>query len=191
VVEGEDGLISISGGKLTTYRRMAQDVVDRIDARQGHRLGHPTTRMSLYGGTGWFDSRAAFLRRAGGLGLGANIAEHLSQAYGTAADELLDLISSRPELGTRLVADLPYIGAEVVYACRAELALTIEDVLARRTHVALQEPSRGTAIAPSVADLMAAELSWSAEVRSRQLRDYHAFAQEQSGPLGLPEQPLR
>jgi glycerol-3-phosphate dehydrogenase len=147
--------------------------------------------MSLYGSAGWFDSRAAFLRRASGLGLAASTAEHLSQAYGTAAGELLDLISSRPELGTRLVADLPYVEAEVVYACRAELALTIEDVLARRTHVALQEPSRGTGVAPRVADLMAAELGWSEEDRSRQLRNYQAFALEQSGPLGLPEQPSR
>jgi glycerol-3-phosphate dehydrogenase len=186
VVEGEDGLISISGGKLTTYRRMAQDVLDRIDARQGHRLGHPTTRLQLYGGAGWFDTRAAVLRRAGELGLGASIAEHLSQAYGAAASELLEIISSRPELGARLIADLPYIEAEVLYACRAELALTIEDVLARRTHVALQEPSRGTAVAPRVAELMSDELGWSAEERSRQLTEYQAFALEQAGPLGLP-----
>jgi glycerol-3-phosphate dehydrogenase len=187
VVEGEDGLISISGGKLTTYRRMAQDVMDRIDARQGHRLGHPTTGMQLYGGAGWFDTRAVFLRRAGELGLGGRIAEHLSQAYGTAAGELLNVISSRPELGARLIADLPYIEAEVVYACRAELALTIEDVLARRTHVALQEPCRGTAIAPRVAELMAEELGWSTEERSQQLLEYQAFALEQAGPLGLPD----
>jgi glycerol-3-phosphate dehydrogenase len=187
VVEGEDGLISISGGKLTTYRRMAQDVMDRIDARQGHRLGHPTTRMQLYGGSGWFDTRAAFLRRAGELGLGAHIAEHLSQAYGTAAGELLNLISSRRGLGARLVEDLPYIEAEVVYACRAELALTIEDVLARRTHVSLQDRSRGTMIAPRVAELMAEELGWSTAERSRQLQSYQAFALEQAGPLGLPD----
>jgi glycerol-3-phosphate dehydrogenase len=187
VVEGEDGLLSISGGKLTTYRRMAQDVMDRIDARQGHRLGHPTTRMQLYGGAGWFDTRAAFLRHAGELGLGAHIAEHLSQAYGTAAAELLNLISYRPELGTRLIADLPYIEAEVVYACRAELALTIEDVLARRTHVALQDRSRGTEIAPRVAELMGEELGWSTADQSRQLLAYQAFAEEQAGPLGLPD----
>jgi glycerol-3-phosphate dehydrogenase len=187
VVEGEDGLITISGGKLTTYRRMAQDVMDRIDARQGHRHGHPTTRMQLYGSAGWFDTRAAVLRRAGELRLGASIAEHLSHAYGTAADELLDLISSRPELGARLIADLPYVEAEVVYACRAELALTIEDVLARRTHVALQEPSRGTAIASRVAALMSEELGWSVEERLRQLVKYQAFALEQAGPLGLPD----
>ena len=187
MVEGEDGLVSISGGKLTTYRRMAQDVMDRIDARQGHRLGHPTTRMQLYGSGGWFDTRAAFLRRAGELSLGMGIAEHLSQAYGTAADELLNLISSRPEHGVRLIPELPYIEAEVVYACQAELALTIEDVLARRTHVALQEPSRGTAIAPRVAELMAKELGWSKEEQSRQLLEFRSFALEQAGPLGLPE----
>jgi glycerol-3-phosphate dehydrogenase len=189
VVEGEAGLISISGGKLTTYRRMAQDVMDRIDARQGHRRGHPTTRMPLYGSAGWFDTRAAFLRRAAELGIGSIIAEHLSQAYGTAAGELLDLISSRPELKERLVAELPYIKAEVVHACQAELALTIEDVLARRTHVAIQERSRGTAIDPRVSELMAAELGWSATEQARQLADYQAYAVEQSGPLGLPDQP--
>ncbi|MGO8950606.1 MAG: glycerol-3-phosphate dehydrogenase/oxidase [Ktedonobacterales bacterium] len=186
VVEGDDGLISISGGKLTTYRRMAQDVMDRIDAREGRHQGHPTTKMPLFGGAGWFDSRAAFLRRAGQLGLGREIAEHLSQAYGTAASDLLDLIAASTELKELLVPDLPYIAAEVVHACRAELALTIEDVLARRTHIAIQERSRGTIVAPRVAELMAHELGWPVDEQDRQLAAYQDFARKESGPLGLP-----
>ncbi len=186
VVEGEDGLITVSGGKLTTYRRMAQDVMDRIDIHEGHHKGHPTTKMSLYGGAGWFDSRAAFLRRAAQLGLDSAVSEHLSQAYGTVASDLLDLIASRPELSERLIPDLPYIAAEVVHACLAELALTIEDVLARRTHIAIQERFRGSAVAPHVAELMAAPLGWTAQEQARQLEAYQAFALEESGPLGLP-----
>ncbi len=183
VVEGDDGLISISGGKLTTYRRMAQDVLDRIDEREGRHSGHPTTRMALAGSVNWFDTRAAFLRRARSLALTPAIAEHLSAAYGTAASAILDLVDAQAELGSRLVDDLPYIAAEVVYACRAELALTLEDVLARRTHIAIEERSRGTTIAPHVATLMAQELGWPEAEQQRQLAEYNAFALEQAGPL--------
>lgn len=186
VVEGADGLISVSGGKLTTYRRMAQDVLDRIDGREGRHHGHPTAKMLLYGATGWFDSRSAFLRRAGSFGLDHEVTEHLSQAYGTAADGLLDIIEARPDLRARLVPDLPYVEAEVVYVCVNELALTVEDVLARRTHIAILDRSRGSMAAERVAELMAATLDWSAAEKSRQMAAYYAFALQEAGPLGLP-----
>jgi glycerol-3-phosphate dehydrogenase len=183
VVVGENGLISISGGKLTTYRRMAQDVMDRIDDRDGRRRGHPTTKLLLYGNVGWYDGRTAFFRRAGYLGLPRHVALHLSDAYGTAGEVILDLIDSRPSLRERLVTDLPYIEAEVIHVCRSELALTLEDVLARRTHIAILEKTRGTAAASKVSDLMAAELGWPVEERERQVEEYERFAREQAGPL--------
>lgn len=182
VVVAENGLISISGGKLTTYRRMAQDVMDRIDDRGGRRRGHPTTKLLLSGSVGWYDGRTAFFRRASRLGLQRSVALHLSDAYGTAGDSILDLIESRPSLGERLVSDLSYVEAEVIHACRSELALTLEDVLARRTHIAILEKTRGTASAPRVAALMAAELGWSAEERERQLLEYDRYAREQVPP---------
>ena len=183
IVMGENGLISISGGKLTTYRRMAQDVMDRIDDRDGRRRGHPTTKLILHGSAGWYDGRTAFFRRASRLGLSRSVALHLSDAYGTAGDAILDLIDSNRSLVEQLVSDLPYVEAEVIHVCRRELALTLEDVLARRTHIAILEKTRGTSAAPRVADLMAAELGWSAEERARQLLEYGQFAREQAGPL--------
>jgi glycerol-3-phosphate dehydrogenase len=183
VVVAEDGLISISGGKLTTYRRMAQDVVDRIDAREGRRRGHVTTKLPLYGSVGWYDGRTAFLRRANQLGLPRHVALHLSESYGTAGSAVLDLIETQPDLAERLVTDLPYVEAEVIHACRSELALTLEDVLARRTHIAILENTRGRAAAARVAELMAEELGWSAEERTRQLAAYVRFARVQAGPL--------
>jgi glycerol-3-phosphate dehydrogenase len=184
VVEGNDGLISVSGGKLTTYRRMAQDVVDRIDAREGQRHGHPTSHMALYGSAGWYDGRAAFLRRAVELGLPRDVSEHLSASYGTAAEALLDLVAARPRLRERLISDLPYIEAEVIHACRSEVALTLEDVLARRTHITVEDRSRGSSIAPRVAALMKGELSWSPEEQRRQLEAFALFVRQETGPLG-------
>jgi len=183
VVEGDDGLISVSGGKLTTYRRMAQDTVDRIDVREGRRHGHPTSHLVLYGSDGWYDGRAAFLRRGVELGLARDIAEHLSGSYGTAASSLLDLIAARPRLAERLIPDLPYIEAEVIHVCRSELALTLEDALARRTHIAIEDRSRGSSVAPRVAALMKEELSWSPKEQRRQLEAFAAFVRQETGPL--------
>ena len=143
----------------------------------------PPREWLLAGSTGWFDGRAAFLRRAAQLGLARDSAEHLSASYGTAAETLLDLIAARPRLGERLIPDLPYIEAEVIHACRSELALTLEDVLARRTHIAIEDRSRGSSVAPRVAALMKGELSWSPPEQRRQLEAYAAFVRQETGPL--------
>jgi len=188
IVEGDDGLLTLSGGKLTTYRRMAEELLDRIDAREGQqgRQGaerrHPTLALPLAGAEGWERARVGMQERAAALGLDGEVTEHLS-AYGTEAAALLDLVAGEAGLGARLVDDLPYIAAEVVWACRMELALTLEDVLARRTRIAIEERTRGLSAAATVARLMAAELGWPDAERARQLEAYARYAREQAGPL--------
>lgn len=190
VVERADGLLTVSGGKLTAYRRMAEDVVDRIDAREGWAATRPTRRLRLHGAEGWPDGRFALFERGRALGLEADVVARLA-SYGDEAGTLLRLIAGDAALGERLIPDLPYPRAEVIHACRAELALTLEDVLARRTRIAVEERTRGLAAAVDVADLMAAELGWSSAERGRQLDAYARYAREQAGPLSgaLPAPP--
>jgi glycerol-3-phosphate dehydrogenase len=183
LVEGEDGLLTISGGKLTTYRKMAQDVLDCIDRREGRANGHPTLRLPLAGTAGWGDAQESMGRDAARLGLAPDIVAHLGGAYGADALAILGLVEMDASLAERLVPDLPYIGAEVVHVCRTELALTLEDVLARRTHIALEDRTRGLACAPAAAGLMAPLLGWDDAERERQVAAYARFAQEQAGPL--------
>jgi glycerol-3-phosphate dehydrogenase len=189
VVEGEDGLLTVSGGKLTTYRRMAQDVLDRIDRRTGRNLWvkravrHPTLGMPLVGASGWAEAREGIATRAQALGLDMTVARHLGSAYGVEALDVLALVEGEPELSRRLVGDLPYLCAEVVHAARVEQALTVSDVLARRTHLALEDRTRGAAMAVEVASLLGAELGWSAEERAHQVAAYTAEARALAGPL--------
>ncbi len=181
IVEGEDGLLTISGGKLTTYRRMAEDALDRIDRREGRAPRHPTRMLHLAGANGVAETRNAVDARGAALALGEDVLAHVRQAYGTDALALIDLVEGDPALAQRLAPDLPNIAAEVVWACRSELALTVEDVLARRTHLAIEDRSRGADAAEMVAGLMARELGWSDVERQRQIDAYRRFACEQSG----------
>jgi glycerol-3-phosphate dehydrogenase len=189
VVESDAGLISVSGGKLTTYRRMAQDVLDRIDRREKHTLTHPTLKLTLRGSSGWAEARPAVRTRGRALGLTDDIIDHLGGAYGADALRVLALVEQDTSLGAQLLADLPYIRAEVVYSCREEMALTLEDVLQRRTHIALEDRLQGTGIASGVARLMAEELGWDAEAETRQIESYLASARLHAGPFAdrLPE----
>ena len=89
------------------------------------------------------------------LGLSLQTITHLGNSYGSEAGAILGLVENDASLGTRLVNDLPYIRAEVVYACRHEMAMTPYDVLARRTSIALEDRQRGLGVVDEVAALMA------------------------------------
>jgi glycerol-3-phosphate dehydrogenase len=183
VVESTGGLLSVSGGKLTTYRRMAQDLMDRIDRHEGRTPKHPTERMQLAGAVDWADGRRTLRTRGAALHLDRVVLDHLGAAYGTQALDVLALAEELPTLAERLIHDLPYIRAEVVYACHAEMALTIEDILLRRTHIALEDCARGAGIVRDVADLMAHELGWTPEEQRQQIERYLASARRLAGPF--------
>src|SRR5713226_7982047 len=132
VLQSPSGLVSIVGGKLTTYRRMAQDTVDVLSHRDGWAPIHPTLHLPLQGGAGWPAKQRELTVKGTALGLSPQTIEHLGKNYGAEALELVNLIEDDAELGRRLIDDLPYVRAEVVYACRNEMAMTPYDVLARR-----------------------------------------------------------
>src|SRR5947209_157371 len=179
VLQSPSGLVSIMGGKLTTYRRMAQDTVDVLSRRDGSKPVHPTENLPLHGSAGWPVKRKELASRAAALGLDADIMDHLGHSYGTEAETVLNLVAGDASVGKRLIEHLPYILAEVIYACRYEMAMTPYDVLARRTSITLEDRQRGLGILDEVANLMAQEHQWSAEQRQTLMDTYRSSIEGQ------------
>jgi glycerol-3-phosphate dehydrogenase len=175
VIDGPAGMVSIVGGKLTTYRRMAQDTMDRVDGILGREPQHATRDLPLSGSDGWRSAIEKLKEDGPGLGLGMDTVKRLAN-YGSQGTLILDLVREDRALAERIVPDLPYIMAEVVYACRYEMAATLDDVLQRRTHVAIEDREHGTGAAGRVAEVMARELGWDEAGVARQIADYESLA---------------
>jgi glycerol-3-phosphate dehydrogenase len=160
IAEGPAGMISIFGGKLTTYRRMAERAVDLAAARLENRVRPCETReIQLAGGPAPAPSTAPEVAEEFNVQL--ETVEHLMRAYGGNFRALLEIARRSPELKSRLVAELPHIEAEVVYAARYEMAATLDDFLARRTRITLLVGDHGQTCAARVAELLGREHGWS------------------------------
>jgi glycerol-3-phosphate dehydrogenase len=153
------GLMTITGGKWTTYRHMAEDCVDQA-ATLAQLPDKPcvTSHLNIHG----FHSSA---KKFGALSV-----------YGSDAPEIRKLIESDAKLGEALHPALPYVKAEVVWAARHEMARTVEDILARRTRSLFLNARAALAMAPVVADLMAAELAWNESHKTEQLSQFNLVA---------------
>jgi glycerol-3-phosphate dehydrogenase len=171
VLDGPGGMITIVGGKLTTYRRMAQDTLDHLARREGRPIQHPTENLPLDGAQGFEACSAQLTQAADRYGWSKDIVARLSE-YGGEADALLHMIASDAALARPIVPDLPYVMAEVIYACRHEMAMSLDDVLTRRLHLNFEDWSRGVEPAPRVANVMARELGWSASEVEAQVARY-------------------
>jgi glycerol-3-phosphate dehydrogenase len=163
VAVSDAGVVRVNGGKLTTYREMAEDTVDvvvrRLDAPLRARRS-PTKRLALFGaGKGRTHPRGS-------------VGAHLHHRYGTAADEVRALIAFRPDLAEPLVDGQPYLRAEAVYAARHEMVSTLDDVLVRRTRVHLFDRAATLAAAPAVAALIGPELGWDDAHTEQQVERY-------------------
>jgi glycerol-3-phosphate dehydrogenase len=178
VLQSPSGLVTIVGGKLTTYRRMAQDTVDVLSRRDGSTPIHPTENLPLQGSAGWLARQRDVEIKGLALGLSRQTIQHLRN-YGSEALALLKLIEEDAELGRRLVDDLPYIRAEVIYACRQEMAMTPYDVLARRTAIMLEDRQRGLGALDDVVALMASEHNWSPEQQISMSEAFRSDVQQQ------------
>jgi len=178
VLQSPSGLVTIVGGKLTTYRRMAQDTVDVLSRRDGSTPIHPTQNLPLQGSAGWLARQRDVEVKGLALGLSQQTIQHLRN-YGSEALALLKLIEEDAELGRRLVDDLPYIRAEVIYACRHEMAMTPYDVLARRTAIILEDRQRGLGALDDVVALMASEHNWSPEQQISMSEAFRSDVQQQ------------
>jgi len=186
------GLASIAGGKFTTYRLMARDVVDAAVA------GFPrpvpasvTEQLPLLGADGYPAVRAAARRLAEDYAVPPTAVEHLLGRYGSLTGEVLELVRADRSLGRPLIDGYPYLRAEVAYAVTHEGALHVEDVLARRIRLLIESPDAGAAAAPAVTALMGGLLGWGRRRRALEVRRYEEFAAANSealqSPAELPE----
>jgi glycerol-3-phosphate dehydrogenase len=159
----EAGLVSVTGGKLTTYRRMASDCVTAVMRQLDRRGRSKTAHVRLLGAEGYEEPT------------GTDRHAHLLRRYGTVARELEGLVTAEPSLGKPLVPGLPYVAAEAVYAARHEMARSLDDVLSRRTRARLLDRAATTEAAESVARLLAPELGWDDAEVTRQVASYRAM----------------
>ena len=167
------GFVSVAGGKYTTYRVMAKDVID-LAANELRRLTPKsiTEKIPLVGADGYYGFSQQKEKIAEGRGLEVTTVEHLLNRYGSLISEIFELIDEDPSLAELLDADLPYIKAEIVYAASHEGAMSVEDVLARRTRIAFELDDQGLSIADDVAALIAPVLKWSAKDRKDSVASY-------------------
>lgn len=188
VVEPMLGLMLVAGGKYTTYRVMAADVIDRAARRLGPGVpASSTDQLPLVGADGYgpmWSNRADIARRHG-VSVGA--LEHLLERYGSLCTELLRLIQSDPRLGYPIEGAPEYLAAEAVYAVQAEGALHLEDVLTRRTRISIETVHRGVDSAEHVAELMGGQLGWDAATRSREVEHYLARVAAERESQRMPD----
>ena len=158
VARSAAGVVTITGGKLTTYRAMASDAVDQVEAALGSR------RPSA--------CRTADLRLRGA----GPVEDHLAGRYGREARVVRALAAADPGLAQPLVPGLPYLKAEAVYAARYEMASTLDDVLSRRTRSLILARDASVAAAPELARLLSPELGWTDAEAEAQVEAYRAVA---------------
>lgn len=179
IIDDGDGLISITGGKLTTYRHMAERAVDfavrQLTKRFSHsNIGPSRTRMTALSGNALNREALELVTTsiAHAEGLQLDTARHLIRAYGSDYEEIIKIACEGESLRGRLIPDLPYIAAEVSYAVRHEMALTLADMLVRRMRLVLLAGQLALDCAPRVAQLMAVDLGWNEAEIGRQIEQF-------------------
>ncbi len=168
-------VISVTGGKLTTYRRMAADTVDEVMALLDRRGRCRTKRLRLLGADGYVEPADD-----------ASTAAHLAGRYGSEAVLVETLLDADPSLRRPVVPGLPYLAAEAVYAAQHEMAVSLDDVLSRRTRARLLARDASVAAAPEVARLLAPVLGWERVEQDRQVHAYAEAVGRERDAAGLP-----
>ncbi len=167
------GLTSIAGGKFTTYRLMARDVVDAAVADFGRWVpASVTDQLPLLGADGLAAAAAEAERLAEDYGVPADAVEHLLERYGTLTEEVLELTRDDPALAQPLADGHPYLAAEVAYAVTHEGALHVEDVLVRRVRLFIETGAHGAEAVGPVTDIMGDLLGWDAARRVAETEGY-------------------
>jgi len=187
VVEPMLGLMLVAGGKFTTYRVMAADVVNHAARRLSGTRRSRTQDLPMVGADGFsaaWTNRADTARRHG---IAVGVYEHLLERYGTLATELLALIGDNPKLAAPVPGAPEYLAAEVAYAAVAEGARHLDDVLTRRTRISIETAHRGVDSARKVAEVMGEVLGWDAATRDREVTHYLARVQAERESQKMPD----
>jgi glycerol-3-phosphate dehydrogenase len=182
------GFTSIVGGKYTTYRVMAKDVVDVAVKGLGHPVARSTTEdIPLLGAIGLENARQAFSRSGAARGLTQAQIERLLGRYGSLVADLDDLMAERPDLARPIGGAADYLRVEPVYAATHEGALHLDDVLTRRTHIAIEAEDHGLTAAAEVAALMGPELGWDQARLAEEIAHYRARAVAELAAQQMPD----
>ncbi|TVQ64784.1 MAG: glycerol-3-phosphate dehydrogenase [Spirulina sp. DLM2.Bin59] len=180
--EGIHNLISLIGGKLTTYRHVGEELVDKIYRKRGEVAPPcPTLTTPLPGCILPTDLRIQARIDAKENRVSPETIHHLFTLYGSQAEQVLALVDEDPALAAPITAKLPDIQAQIVYAIRQEMAVTFEDILRRRTTIALQDGYGLTALGV-LAQVAQDYCGWSGEECDRQITAYHQFMHQNCIP---------
>lgn len=173
--EGVDNLISLIGGKLTTFRHVGQEMVDAIYKKWRQTAPPcPTLNRPFPGAILPNDNRVATLVDAYRDRLHTDTLYHLLDTYGSKAEAVLKLVDETPELATPIVPELPDIQAQIVYAVREELAYHMEDILRRRTTIAMRS-CYGLSALKTLSDVLQTHCGWTADTCERQMAEYRDY----------------
>ena len=172
IARGPKGVVHVTGGKLTTYREMAAQVVDLFAGPKA--AANETAKIPLPGGERPVDE---LISEAAATVDDEAVRERLVLAYGTRWRDVWSLGDVRHEWRERIAPEHAVIGAEFVYGVQREMGMTLGDLLIRRTHLAFQVADQARSLAPVVADLVAPFLGWSSDDRDSALEDYEKEVQ--------------
>jgi glycerol-3-phosphate dehydrogenase len=187
VFTGESGIITVTGGKLTTYREMAQDTVDAaLKVLEKNSTSKPTSikkcrtkNLKLHGATGYKEPR-----------IEGSVEAHLAHRHGSDVNIIQELITANPQLSDPLVTGLPYIKAEAIYSVIHEMALTLDDVLSRRTRALLFDREATRIAAKSVAELIAPYAQWNEQRIEQEVQAFQEICEHEATMSTLPETEL-
>ncbi|XP_008283863.1 glycerol-3-phosphate dehydrogenase, mitochondrial isoform X4 [Stegastes partitus] len=186
----DSGLVTIAGGKWTTYRSMAEETLDAsVKAHGLSAESCKTVGLMLEGAKGW--TPTLYIRLVQDYGLENEVAQHLASTYGGKAFDVAKMAQVTgqrwPIVGKRLVSEFPYIESEVLYAIR-EYACTAIDVIARRTRLGFLNVQAADEALPRIVQIMGKELDWSQERRTAELEAARKFLYHEMGYRSRSEQ---
>jgi len=188
VLTSDSGIITVTGGKLTTYREMAQDTVDAaLKVLERNSQSTLTTQikkcrtknLKLHGARGYKEPRVEGSTEA-----------HLSHRYGSDVVLVQELITAHPQLSEVLIPGLPYIKAEAVFSVIHEMALTLDDILSRRTRALLFDREVTRVAAKSVAELVAPYAQWDEQRIEQEVQAFQEICEHEATMGTLPETEL-
>ena len=178
------GFVSIAGGKYTTYRIMGRDAID-LAATDLRRLINSscTEKLPLVGADGYYALVQQSAQIAAEYGIDEESVIHLLNRYGSLISEVLELIVADKKLAKPLAEDLPYLKAEIVYAASHEGAISVDDVISRRTRLAFEAHHAGLDLVDEVASLIAPVLGWGAKEKKASIAEYRAQVEDEVAAL--------
>ncbi|OYO24189.1 glycerol-3-phosphate dehydrogenase [Enemella dayhoffiae] len=188
VAEVAPGLVVIAGGKLTTYRAMAEDAVDyALGSQMAKALPSVTARTPLVGAAGLEAASRRFANQAGEFGWTEDRVEHLLGRYGTEVAVLLELIAEHPEWAEPLPSAPAYLKVEAAFAVLHEGALHLADILNHRIRLGFETRDRGVSALEDLSEVVAPLLGWDVETVQQEQQAYAAAAAAEAAAEAQPD----